>query len=61
MVNLKKKEIKLFFRSKKNPVAKELRMSPKYRQKIVKNKMKYDRKTGDQLLEEFKEMFGWGD
>ena len=56
MENLKKKEIKLLFRSKRNPVAKELRTSHQYRQKIVRDKTKYDRKAGNPSLEKFKEM-----
>ena len=38
-------------------MAKDLRTSPKYRQRIVKNSKKYDRKNGNKLLEEFKEIF----
>ena len=56
MENLKKREIKLSFRSKRNPVAKELRTSPQYKQRIVKDKKKYDRKTGNNFLEECKEI-----
>ena len=56
MENLKKKEIKLSFRSKRNPIAKELRTSPQYKQKIVRDKTKYDRKAGNKALEKFKEM-----
>ena len=37
-------------------MAKELRTSPKYKQKIVKDKTKYDRKAGNPSLEKFKEM-----
>ena len=37
-------------------MAKELRTSPKWKQRVVKDRNKYDRKTGDQLLEEFKEI-----
>ena len=57
MENLKGKEIKLSFRSKKNPVARELRTSPKYKQKIVRDRTKYDRKTRNNFLEEFKDVF----
>ncbi len=38
-------------------MAKELRTSPKYKQKIVKDKTKYDRKAGNPSLEKFKKMF----
>ena len=58
MDNSEKKVIRLSFRSKRNPMAKELRTSPKYKQRIVRDKRKYDRKTGDQLLEECKEIIG---
>ena len=51
----KKKEWSLIFR-KRNPIAKDLRTSPQYKQKIVKDKTKYDRKAGNQALEKFKEM-----
>ena len=55
----KKKEWFLTFK-KRNPIAKELRTSPQYKQKIVKDKTKYDRKAGNPSLEKFKEMFeGW--
>ena len=37
-------------------MAKELRTSPKWKQRVVKDKKRYDRKTGDKLLEEFKEV-----
>ena len=56
MENLKKREIKLSFRSKRNPVARDLRTSPQYKQKIVKDKTKYDRKAGNKALEEFQEV-----
>jgi len=39
-------------------MAKEFRTSPKWKKRVVKSKRKYDRKTGDQLLEEFKEIIG---
>ena len=52
----KKKEWSLIFK-KRNPIAKDLRTSPQYKQKIVKDKTKYDRKAGNQALEKFKEMF----
>ena len=51
----KKKEWSLIFK-KRNPIAKDLRTSPQYKQKIVKDKTKYDRKAGNQALEKFKEM-----
>ena len=51
----KKKEWSLIFK-KRNPMAKDLRTSPQYKQKIVKDKTKYDRKAGNQALEKFKEM-----
>ena len=59
MENLKKKKQEWFFkfRKKPNPIAKDLRTSPQYKQKIVKDKTKYDRKAGNQALEKFKEMF----
>ena len=57
MENLEKKTIKLSFRSKRNPIAKDLRTSPQYKQKIVRDKTKYDRKAGNPSLEKFKEMF----
>ena len=53
----KKKEWSLKFRKKPNPMAKDLRISLQYKQKIVKDKTKYDRKAGNQALEKFKEMF----
>ena len=56
MENSEKKVIKLSFRSKRNPVAKELRTSPKYKQRVVRDRKKYDRKAGDKLLEECKEI-----
>ena len=56
MENSKKKVIQLSFRSKRNPMAKELRTSPKYQQRVVRDKTKYDRKAGNQALEKFKEM-----
>ena len=60
MENLKKREIKLSFRSKRNPVAKDLRTSPQYKQKIVRDKTKYDRKARKSFLEECKEVIrGW--
>ena len=52
----KKKEWSLIFK-KRNPIAKDLRTSPQYKQKIVKDKTKYDRKAGNKALEKFKEMF----
>ena len=57
MEKLKKKVIKLLYRSKRNPIAKDLKTSPQYKQKIVKDKKKYDRKTGNKFLEEFQEIF----
>ena len=51
----KKKEWSLIFK-KRNPIAKDLRTSPQYKQKIVKDKTKYDRKAGNKALEKFKEM-----
>ncbi len=56
MVNSTKKEFKQFFQSKKNPIAKSLKTSRQWSQKIVKSKKKYDRKTRDKFLEEFKEV-----
>ena len=56
MDRLKKKVIKLFSRSKRNPIAKDLKTSPLYKQKIVKDKKKYDRKTRNKFLEEFQEI-----
>ena len=58
MENLEKnkKEWSLKFRKKPNPVAKDLRTSPKYQQRVVRDKTKYDRKAGNQALEKFKEM-----
>ena len=38
-------------------MAKELKTSQKYHQRVTKNKKKYDRKAGNKLLEEFKDMF----
>ena len=58
MENSNKKVIKLFFRSKRNPMAKELRTSPKWKQRVVKDKKKYDRKNGNKFLEECKEVVG---
>ena len=57
MVNLekKKKEWSLIFK-KRNPMAKELRTSPKYQQRVVKDRTKYDRKAGNKLLEDFKDI-----
>ena len=56
----KKKEWSLRFRKKRNPIAKDLRTSPQYKQKIVRDKTKYDRKAGNKALEKFKEMLeGW--
>ena len=37
-------------------MAKDLRTSPKYQQRIVKDRTKYDRKAGNKLLEEFKDI-----
>ena len=46
---------------KRNPMAKELRTSPKYKQRVVRDRTVYDRKDGNKLLQEFKEIFGrWG-
>ena len=42
----------------KNPIAKSLKTSRQWSQKIVKSKKKYDRKTRDKFLEEFKEIIG---
>ena len=53
----KKKEWSWKFRKKPNPMAKDLRISPQYKQKIVKDKTKYDRKAGNPSLEKFKKMF----
>ena len=59
-MSLKKKEIKLSFKSKRNPVAKDLKTSRQWSQKIVKNKKKYDRKDGNKFLEDFKNILrGW--
>ena len=55
-MNLKKKEIKLSFRSKRNPIAKDLKTSRQWSQKIVKDRKKYDRKNGDKFLEECKDI-----
>ena len=57
-MNLEKKIIKLSYRSKRNPVAKKLRTSPHYKQRVVRDRTKYDRKDGNKLLQEFKEMLG---
>ena len=38
-------------------MAKDLKTSPKYKQRIVKSKKKYDRKNGNKFLQEFQEMF----
>ena len=57
MENSEKKIIRLSYRSKSNPIAKDLRTSPKYRPRVVRDKTKYDRKAGNQALEKFKEMF----
>ena len=43
---------------KRNLIAKDLKTSPQYKQKIVKNKKKYDRKNGNKFLQDFQEMFG---
>ena len=48
--------MKLSYRSKRNPIAKDLRTSPQYKQKVVKDKTKYDRKTRNKFLEECKEI-----
>ena len=55
MENLEKKkqEWSLKFR-KRNPIAKDLRTSQKYRPRVVRDKTKYDRKAGNKALEEFK-------
>ena len=37
-------------------MAKDLKTSPKYRQRVIKNKKKYDRKDGNKLLEDFKDI-----
>ena len=58
MENSEKKIIRLSYRSKRNPIAKDLRTSPKYRPRVVKDKTVYDRKTGNPALEKFKKMFG---
>ena len=61
MENSKKKVIQLSFRSKRNPMAKDLRTSPKWKQKVVKDKTVYDRKNRNKFLEECKEIVGkWG-
>ena len=59
MENSKKKKQEWFLKfRKKNPVAKELRTSQKYRPRVVRDRKKYDRKDGNKLLEEFKEIIG---
>ena len=57
MENLNKTKKEWFLKFKKrNPIAKDLRTSPQYKQKIVKDKTKYDRKARNQALEKFKDM-----
>ena len=59
MVDLKKmKKVWSLKFKKRNPIAKDLRMSPQYKQKIVKDKTVYDRKNRNNFLQEFKEIFG---
>ena len=43
---------------KRNPIAKDLKTSPHYKQKIVKDKTVYDRKNRNNFLQEFKEILG---
>ena len=59
MENLKKtqKVWSLKFK-KRNPIAKDLRTSPQYKQKVVKDKTVYDRKNRNKFLEECKEVVG---
>jgi len=60
MDRLKKRVMKLSSQSKRNPIAKDLKTSRQYKQKVIKDKTKYDRKTGNKFLEEFKEVIrGW--
>ena len=56
MDKLKKKETTQSYRSR-NPIAKDLKTSPLWKQRVNKNKKKYDRKNGNKFLEEFKEIF----
>ena len=57
MENSKKKKQEWSFKWKKrNPIAKDLRTSPKYRPRVVKDKTKYDRKAGNKALEDFKKI-----
>ena len=56
MDNLKKKEHKQSWKSKRNPIAKDLKTSPLWKQRVNKNKKKYDRKDGNKFLEDFKEV-----
>ena len=59
MVNSeKKKQVWSLKFKKSNPIAKELRTSPKYKQRVVKDRTVYDRKDGNKLLQEFKEILG---
>ena len=59
MVDLKKKKKEWFLKFKKrNPIAKDLKTSPKYKQRVVRDKTVYDRKDGNKLLQEFKEILG---
>ena len=59
MVDLKKtKKVWSLKFKKRNPIAKDLRTSPQYKQKIVKDKTVYDRKDGNKLLQECKEIIG---
>ena len=55
MDKLKKKGTTQSYRSR-NPIAKDLKTSRLYHQRIKKNKKKYDRKNGDKFLEEFQEV-----
>ena len=52
---LKKKETTQSYRLR-NPIAKDLKTSHQYRQRVKKNKKKYDRKNGNKFLEDFKEI-----
>ena len=62
MVNLKKtKQVWSLKFKKRNPIAKDLRTSPQYKQKIVRDKTVYDRKNRNDFLQECKEVVGrWG-
>ena len=56
-VSLKRTEREQNYQSKRNPIAKDLKTSRQYRQRIIKNKKKYDRKDGNKFLEDFKRIF----